>query len=196
VSEYDAPPCVAVALIAALLLPAEALLIVTVAVAPATDEVADDDKFSVGDVIVGDVAKTARPDPVSSVSAAANCADVATSVLLARLIVLFVSVCVASVPTIVVDASGTVSVRVVAVVMPEHWNCATFVTSVLSLIENVESSTDRDGTVTLSETPLSISTQAMAHLPNGAQLGGLLRRVRSMARHASTASLVSALANH
>ena len=37
-------------------------------------------------------------------------------------IVLFVSVWVVSIPTSVVEASGTVRVRVVAVVMPDSWN--------------------------------------------------------------------------
>ena len=48
----------------------------------------------VGVTSVGLVANTKEPLPVSSVTAAAICALVATSVLLPRLIVLFVSVCV------------------------------------------------------------------------------------------------------
>ena len=43
---------------------------------------------------VGDVAKTSAPEPVSSVTAVASCAEVETSVLELRLIVLFVSVAV------------------------------------------------------------------------------------------------------
>jgi hypothetical protein len=43
---------------------------------------------------VGDVANTRAPEPVSSVTAAAICAEVAVSVLLDRLIVLFVNVAV------------------------------------------------------------------------------------------------------
>ena len=60
---------------------------------------------------VGEVANTKEPEPVSSVTAEANCADVATKVLLVRLIVLFVSVSVVSRPTSVVVASGNVTTR-------------------------------------------------------------------------------------
>ena len=49
---------------------------------------------STGVTKVGDVANTRAPEPVSSVTAAAICAEVATSVFDVRLIVLFVNVCV------------------------------------------------------------------------------------------------------
>ena len=60
---------------------------------------------------VGEVANTKEPEPVSSVTAVANCADVATKVLLVKLIVLLVSVSVVSRPTNVVVASGNVTTR-------------------------------------------------------------------------------------
>ena len=59
---------------------------------------------------VGVLANTREPVPVSSVTAANICADVATNVLLVKLMVLLVSVCDTSVPTIVVVASGMVMV--------------------------------------------------------------------------------------
>ena len=65
----------------------------------------------IGVTKVGEVANTKEPDPVSSVTAVANCADVATKVLLVRLIVLLVSVSVVSRPTKVVVASGNVTTR-------------------------------------------------------------------------------------
>ena len=60
---------------------------------------------------VGEVANTNDPEPVSSDTAAAICADVATKVLLVRLMVLLVSVSVVSRPTRVVVASGNVTTR-------------------------------------------------------------------------------------
>ena len=62
---------------------------------------------SAGVTSVGDVANTNDPEPVSSDTAAAICADVATNVLLVRLMVLLVSVSVVSRPTRVVVASGS-----------------------------------------------------------------------------------------
>jgi hypothetical protein len=47
---------------------------------------------SAGVTRVGDVANTSEPVPVSSVTAAAICAEVATSVLEVKLMVLFVNV--------------------------------------------------------------------------------------------------------
>ncbi len=64
---------------------------------------------SMGVTKVGEVANTKEPEPVSSVTAEANCADVATKVLLVRLIVLLVSVSVVFRPTNVVVASGNVT---------------------------------------------------------------------------------------
>ena len=51
--------------------------------------------------------------------------------------VLFVNDCVASVPTIVVDASGTVSVRVCPLVIPPIWNFIFFVPSASSLTNRI-----------------------------------------------------------
>jgi hypothetical protein len=64
---------------------------------------------------VGDVANTKAPDPVSSVTAAAICADVAWSVLLVRLIVLLVSVSVVALPTNVSVEVGNVRVPVLTI---------------------------------------------------------------------------------
>ena len=66
---------------------------------------------SAGVTSVGLVANTRDPLPVSSETAVASCADVAVSVLLPRLIDLFVSVSVVALPTNVSVASGNVSVR-------------------------------------------------------------------------------------
>jgi hypothetical protein len=54
--------------------------------------VADEGVPSAGVTSAGEFANTRAPEPVSSVTAAASCADVATSVLAPRFIVLFVSV--------------------------------------------------------------------------------------------------------
>jgi hypothetical protein len=59
--------------------------------------------------------------------------------MVGAVIVLLVSVCVASVPTIVVDASGQVRVRVLPVVMPESWKTACLVVSALSCSVNTSS---------------------------------------------------------
>jgi hypothetical protein len=56
------------------------------------DNVPEDGVPSTGVTSVGLVANTKAPEPVSSVTAAAICAEVATSVLEVKLMVLFVNV--------------------------------------------------------------------------------------------------------
>jgi len=77
-----------------------------------------------GDVSDGLVAKTAAPEPVSSETAVANCADVIVMVLEPKLIVLLVSVSVVALPTKVSVAAGRVNVpeavpEATKVVVPE-----------------------------------------------------------------------------
>ena len=69
-----------------------------------------------GVVSVGDVPKTNNPVPVSSEIAVANCADVAVSVLVVKLIDLFVSVSVVARPTNVSVDVGNVNVPVLLIV--------------------------------------------------------------------------------
>jgi hypothetical protein len=64
---------------------------------------------------VGDVAKTSAPEPVSSDTAAAICAEVAVNVLLDKFIVLLVSVSVVALPTKVSVEVGNVNVPVLTI---------------------------------------------------------------------------------
>jgi hypothetical protein len=64
---------------------------------------------------VGDVAKTKAPEPVSSETAVASCAEVAVNVLLDKFIVLLVSVSVVALPTKVSVEVGNVSVPVLTI---------------------------------------------------------------------------------
>jgi hypothetical protein len=64
---------------------------------------------------VGEVAKTSAPEPVSSDTAAAICAEVAVNVLLDKFIVLLVSVSVVALPTKVSVEVGNVNVPVLTI---------------------------------------------------------------------------------
>ncbi len=64
---------------------------------------------------VGDVAKTKAPEPVSSETAVASCAEVAVNVLLDKFIVLLVSVSVVALPTKVSVEVGNVNVPVLTI---------------------------------------------------------------------------------
>jgi hypothetical protein len=66
-------------------------------------------------VNVGLAEKTNAPDPVSSVTAAASWAEVAVNVLLAKFIVLLVSVSVVALPTKVSVEVGSVNVPVLTI---------------------------------------------------------------------------------
>ena len=68
-----------------------------------------------GVVKAGFVAKTNAPDPVSSETAVASCAEVAVNVLLAKFIVLLVSVSVVALPTKVSVEVGSVKVPVLTI---------------------------------------------------------------------------------
>jgi hypothetical protein len=68
---------------------------------------------SAGVTRVGDVANTSEPVPVSSVTAAAICAEVATSVLEVKLMVLFVIVVVLVAVTMLVGVMILDSVAIV-----------------------------------------------------------------------------------
>ena len=132
---------------------------------------------SAGVTSVGEVANTKAPVPVSSVTAAASCAEVAVNRLFVRLIVLFVSVWTVSAPTNVMLASGTVSTRVAPAVIPLASNLNLRVLSALSSTTRFVSVMVSDGsTLTASNAvPDELTVTSLLALPD--RVGSLSKPV-------------------